>query len=129
MASVSEANSGLSGDTGTRRMMKASRRVEREHVVEMKCAVVLARVIGKQAHQPRLPVLIKTGGETGGQIRLGVNVNFIRARRMNSVEPAGKPVFQIVKIRTHSGATIHRLPPIMSAACRKIPVTATAATR
>src|SRR5271170_866640 len=83
----------------------------------MKCAVVLTRVIGEEAHQPRLPPVIKIRGEAGDQIYFGVEVNFIRARRVNSVEPVGKSFFQVGESREHFRQNIHFTPPIIWAVC------------
>jgi hypothetical protein len=55
----------------------------------------LPRVVGEQVHEPRFAVPAKMRGEAGDQIHFRVDVNFIRARRVNGFEPAAKSFLQV----------------------------------
>ena len=79
------------------------RRVEREHVVKMEHAFRLPRVVGKQAHEPRVQVPAKMRGEPGDQIHFRMDVNFVRPRRMDGFEPVAKSLLQAGENRQQFG--------------------------
>jgi hypothetical protein len=69
----------------------------------MEHAFRLPHVVGKQAHEPRLPLSAKMRGEAGDQVHFRVDVNFIRTRRMNGFEPGAKSLLQTGENREQFG--------------------------
>ena len=71
------------------------RRVEREHLIEVKRAVLRAGIIGKQANQPRVPLLVELGAKARDQLHWGLEINFVGAGDLHGLDARAEAFGQI----------------------------------
>ena len=93
--------------------------VEREDVVEVKGAVFSAGIIGEEADQPGVPLLVELRADTGDQFHWGLEIDLIEAWWAQGFDPtleAPGDFFddgpEVVGNLRH----VHGLPPMMLAA-------------
>ena len=92
--------------------------IERIHIVKMEDLFLLADVVGKNTHQPRIPFFVKMAAEAGDQVHVGVEINFIAPADLHGVQPVAEALLDFGQDMGHAGQNVHGVLPMISVVWR-----------
>ena len=95
---------------------EAVRGVEREDVVEVERVALGAGIIGEEADQPGVPLLVELGAKAGHQFHWGLEIDLVGAGNPHRLDARAKALGQVRQGRLEAGQHVHCAPPMMRAA-------------
>src|SRR5213079_18530 len=78
-------------------------RIERVKVINEKDVLFAAGVLGKHAGEPAVVFFVESGAERAGQFEPGVQVKFVRLRRVRVFDLRAKALSQLLQNRAEGG--------------------------